>query len=156
MGWLGLLAVLVMTTAARSDSTKVLASCGGVRGYAYYPDNGSLLPDDAGWTEDAITRGSSTLVRSIDGKLDLLFTDATETPVSARADGGEVLLLRRTESEAVVMVAYPRVVELYHYVREPGGRLLVMHLQSKSSLISKTALMVGSCSALPLLTEPLD
>lgn len=133
-------------------ASELLASCGAVAGHAYYPNNGVIQEKHTGWTEDRISSGNTTLVRRDDGTLDLLFTDSTGASISARGDGGEVLLLRQAGSEAAVIVAYPRVLELYHYVREPSGRLVVMHLQTKTGTISKGALMVGTCSALPVLT----
>jgi hypothetical protein len=134
-----------------AGATDLLASCGAVKGRAYYPSVAGAPQPGAGWVDDGISAGSTTLVRRNDGELDLLFTDAMRQPVSAREDGAEVVLMWNTGNEAAVLVAYPKVAEIYQFIRKPNGSLEVMHLQAKSTRFSKGALMVGQCSALPIL-----
>ena len=77
---------------AFAESAGSLAvQCGASSGWSYYFAGGLVPQDKAGFTEDGITGGKTTLVVDDKGEGDVLFVDATGRLGSAKSEGGTVL-----------------------------------------------------------------
>ena len=152
---LAIAAVIVVTPTITVAGT--IASCGAQKGKAYYPAAGLVPKGEDGWTEDQISDGSTTLTRNEKGEFDVLFRDATRVITSARNDGGEVILLRKSAKEIAVLVAYTEgaeAAEIYSFVREVDGRARMLMLSSKglsaAIAIPKAGVYVADCTILNL------
>lgn len=123
---------------------EIVATCGASEGYGYYPPGAVVKEKDAGWTQDAISKGSFQLIRSGDS-WDIIFTDASGGTLSAKGDGGEVLGLPTPAGDVVVHVVYERNVETYIFwlsLKEP----LVTFSQAKfATTIPKHSLLKAAC-----------
>lgn len=108
---------------------------------------GVVAAKDAGWHPDRISAGRTTLSRSDSGEYDIVFSDATGGVYSARAEGGDVELHRRSANDMAVVVVYDRVIEIYQFTKQPDGAVTMMQLQSKgTNTLRKGALMVSRCT----------
>lgn len=141
--------------AATTASAGTIAVCGAQKGHAYYPAAGMIEEGKDGWQNDKMTGGSTTLTQSPEGELDILFKDARGQITSARAEGGDVLLVRSSENETTVLVAYSggtQTVEIYSFVREVDGRAKMLQLASRGLsgdvVIPKAGVYIAACSIL--------
>lgn len=126
-----------------------IASCSNPIGKGYYPDIGLVTGKDSGWNEEKITGGITKLTKLADGKYDILFVDVRKDIISARQDGGEVMLLNRGKSAVSVLVVYPgTTAEVYTFLKTNSGKLEYIHTLSRagdSVLITKASVMRGDC-----------
>lgn len=151
------LALIVLVTAMADARAIQLAVCGAVSGHAFYHYSQLLPKERAGWTADAITGGTITLTASGEGEFDILFLDARKQIVSARSDGGKVILLRKGDSDMTFLIHYPgSVAEIYTFFKNRDGQAEYVLLQSKGGdglPIHKSSVMVGKCSELKLIPK---
>lgn len=151
------LLIIAFLTAATSASAGTIAACGPQTGHAYYPAAGLVQKGKDGWADDQISSGSTTLTQNAEGELDILFKDATGEIFSAKDDSARVIVLRKSENEIAVLVAYTegaQAAEIYSFVREADGRAKMLQLSSKglsaSMAIPKAAVYVADCTTLNL------
>lgn len=151
------LLVIAFLTAATSASAGTIAACGPQKGRAYYPAAGLVQKGKDGWVDDQMSGGSTTLTRNAKGELDILFKDATGEIVSAKDDSGQVVVLRKSENEITVLVAYmegAQAAEIYSFVREADGKAKMLQLSSKglsaAVAIPKAGVYVADCTTLNL------
>ena len=147
-----LFAAAVMASAT-TVSAATIAACGSQKGRAYYPAAGFVSKKDSGWSEDQISKGSTTLTRDAKGAFDVLYVDARGKIISARDDGGVVEPLRRSQNEVSVLVYYPDgggTTEIYSFVREVDGKTKMLQLSSKGVVsplnIPKAGVYVADCN----------
>ena len=123
--------------------------CKNPEGYAYYHYSGQVSKVNSGFTKDKITGGMVTLQKIGEKQYDILFVDANKKIISAVGDGGNVDLLRSSNSDATFMHSYPgKVIELYTFWLDSDGLPKYDLIQSKggsSSPIHKAAILVGTC-----------
>ncbi len=141
-----LVAAALSVLAAPGASAEVLAICRASKGWAYYVPGGASPIKSPEWTEDSIDSGGFQLIRS-DDDYDLVFTDATQRTMSAKADGASTIGTVTEAGDVMLMVLYPKLVETYVFwlsLPEP----VVSFSQAKfASLIPKHSLMVAPCRA---------
>lgn len=126
-----------------------ITTCRSPTGKAYYHFAGLIDKANAGWTEDKITGGVMTLIRTED-KLDLLFVDALKKPISSVQDGAKIVLLRSGATSITILVHYQNgpTTEIYSFFKEKDGAFRFTHMQSKTgdtAIAPKSSLMVGTC-----------
>jgi hypothetical protein len=119
------------------------------QGKSYFPYSGPVTKKAAGWQDDGITNGVFEVAVS-DGNLDVRYVDAAKRIKSSRADGGQVTVLNKGENEVSVLVYYPRnAIEVYTFYIDNEGKkkfILTQVRGGKNVLISKSAILTGSCS----------
>lgn len=150
-------AAAALSLVATAAEAATVAACGAQSGRAYYPAAGLVPKGKDGWTDDQTTGGSTTLTRSADGSLDILFRDATGEITSARNDGADIVLLRKSANEVAVLVAYGeglQAVEVYSFIRETDGSARMLQLSSKgvslAMSVPKAGVYVADCTTLDL------
>lgn len=150
--WLTNLALVFSLGPSIASAAQEIASCGAASGHAYFHSSAIVPADKAGWQKDAITGGVTTIVRKDDGKYDILVLDATKQIKSLRDEGGEVMLVRASPTEAAFLYVNTTTVEIYAVWKDAAGRPRMDLLQSKGfpALVGKGSLLVGSCSLLDL------
>ena len=136
-----------------SASSKDIAVCGESAGYAYYPAAGPLanMGEKGKWVEDGISQGRITLSGEGD-RLDLLWSDADGTLVSATNSGYTVTRMAQTEESLSVMIYYPgKTVQTYTFIKTLAGPE-VLYTQNRHGdvPIPKIAAFRAPCSLLDL------
>ena len=141
---LGIIFTVLVATAAQASSG-VIAKCGGSEGQGYFFSGPFVSEDSAGWQTDNISKGSTSIVE-VDGKIDVLFFDASNSTTSARAQGAEVIPLGVNEAGSIfsILIVYPgEVVEIYTYNSQMKK---LVHLQQKFNvIINKARIGVSNC-----------
>lgn len=126
-----------------------IASCRSPQGYSYFHHSGLLPNDQAGWQDDAITGGLTSLQRLEDGKYDIVLVDVRKKIISLRQDGGEVLLIRRGAKDVSLLHIHPgMIVEVYTFWTDAGGHHKFDLLQSKGGdgmPLHKSSVLIGDC-----------
>jgi len=129
---------------------EIIADCKNPDGYAYYHNAGIVSKKDAGFRNDKITGGLTSIVKLPDGKFDILIVDIRKTIISLSQDGGKIVLLRRGVKDATFLHVSPGMVtEIYTLWVDAEGKFKYDLLQNKggdSMPIHKSAVMVGDCS----------
>lgn len=153
---LSLIAIVAMTAATQATAGTI-AACGPQEGRAYYPAAGLVPKGKDGWADDQISAGSTTLTQNAEGQLDILFKDATGEIVSAKDDSAQVVVLRKSQNEITVLVAYmegAEAAEIYSFVREVDGKAKMLQLSSKglsaAVALPKAGVYVADCTTLNL------
>ena len=138
--------------AATTASGETVVACGPQKGHAYYPAAGMVREGKDGWTDDQITGGSTILTQNSNGEFDIQSKDGLGE-LSARRDGAQVTVLRKSLNEIAVLVAYPdgaQAAEIYSFVHEVNGKAKMLQLSSKGlsagMAIPKAGVYVASCS----------
>lgn len=141
-----LISVVLSLISTPSYSQNNIAACQKLSGYGYYPNISPVTKDKSGWIQDSITNGKSILTKKSSGELDILFVDSMNNkPVSSIEDGGQVLLLRKSNNQISVIVLYDKVTEIYTYWKTDDNQFQFSLLQSKGGVIKKNSAMVGAC-----------
>ncbi|WP_374437936.1 hypothetical protein [Inhella sp.] len=126
-----------------------IASCSNPSGKGYFPETGFVTAKDSGWNEEKITGGITKLSKRGDNEYDILFVDTRKEIISARQDGGQVLLLNRGKNVVSVLVVYPgKTAEVYTFLKTNSGKLEYIHTLSRAGdgvLITKASVMRGDC-----------
>jgi hypothetical protein len=138
-----LLASLLFANTAFANTQ--IASCQKPEGYSFFPFIAPVSKSDSGWTKDKTTAGKTTLVKSGE-EYDILFTDSTPRGImSSKADGGRVVLLRKSSKDIAVLVAYQNVTFIYTFWQTADGKFEYSEISSKGGMVSKSSVMVGKC-----------
>lgn len=144
--WIFVTALLASTSAFAQD----IASCSNPVGKGYFPEIGLVTAADSGWSEEKITGGLTKVTKIAENEYDILFVDSTKEIVSARQDGGRVLVLNRGENVFSLLVVYPgTTAEVYTFLRATSGQLEYLHTLSRAGdgvAITKASVMRGECS----------
>ncbi len=126
-----------------------IASCSNPSGKGYFPETGVVTAKDSGWSEEKITGGITKLSKRSDNEYDILFVDIRKEIISARQDGGQVMLLNRGKNVVSVLVVYPgKTAEVYTFLKTNSGKLEYIHTLSRAGdgvLITKASVMRGDC-----------
>ena len=141
-----LLLALVLSasvTLVYSAATPV-AQCGETTGYSYFPGQQSQFTKEH-WMADGFRDGTITLVQLANGSLDVvIYNNPRQTTFSTVADGGRVIVLRKTAEDLVVMAWYPTTTEVYTFIQtSAGGRVSV--LGTRNQMRVRTSMFTGSC-----------
>ena len=72
-----------------------IASCSDPSGKGYFPEFGVVSKKDSGWFDEKVTGGITKVAKFGKNEYDILFVDVRKEIVSARQDGGRVLLLNQ-------------------------------------------------------------
>lgn len=143
-----ILLVVLMTSVISSYAVEI-ATCQNPIGKAFYHFAGLTDKAGAGWAEDKITNGNSTLIQLDDGSFDILYLDGRKKPISSLQNGGLVRLLRRGSTNLTLIVFYPNATtEIYSFFREKDGRNRFTQMQNKTgddAAFPKSSVMVGDC-----------
>ena len=148
-----LLTLVIFIGFTGSVFAEKIASCNNASGYSNYHHAGILGKKQSGWTEDKITGGIFTVIKTNEKEYDILFTDASKTIISSKEDGAKVMLMRIGNNDATFLAAYPRnTIELWTFYIEKDGRGRFDLLQSKGGdvLQHKSTVMSGDCSFIDL------
>lgn len=129
-----------------------VAVCSSSKGYGYYAQRNLMTEGNVGWKEDKNLTGSMTFKKYDDGKLDLIFTDATRGSYSGTEEGASILPVSISENAASIVLIYPnQLSEAYVFQRLKSGEFQVMWTQAKAETpFPKVAAWVGKCSYLNL------
>jgi hypothetical protein len=127
-----------------------IASCSNPSGKGYFPEIGLVGKKDSGWSDEKITGGITKVVKLGENEYDILFVDARKDIVSARQDGGRVLLLNQGKNAFSMLVVYPgTTAEVYTFLKNTSGGLEYVHTLSRAGdgvLITKASVMRGDCT----------
>ena len=93
-----LLVALLSVFMIGSVRAEIIAECGASAGYSFYLQGPNVPANKSGWTDDKISKGSTSIVL-IDDKFDVLFSDGNSKNKSSRADGAQVILLGVNSTE---------------------------------------------------------
>ena len=144
-----LLAFLVLAVLSLPLYAADIASCSNPSGKGYFPETGIVTAKNSGWSEEKITGGITKLSKRGDNEYDILFVDARKEIISARQDGGQVMLLNRGKNVVSVLVVYPgKTAEVYTFLKTSSGKLEYIHTLSRAGddvLITKASVMRGDC-----------
>lgn len=142
------LSALLATTGANSQQAEI-ATCRSPAGKVFRHFSGILEKADAGWSDEKISDGVLTLVRTSNGTLDMLFIDARNKPISMTQDGAKLVLLRSSDRSISVLAHYPgATTEIYSFFQEKDGRNRYSVLTSRTgpqAAVEKSSVMVGLC-----------
>lgn len=126
-----------------------ITTCRSPSGKAFRHFTGVQEKASAGWSDEKISKGVVTLVRGGDGKLDMLYLDIRNKPISMTQDGAKVLTLRNAQDELSLLVHYEgSTTEIYSFFREKDGRNRYTVLTSRigpKTFAPKSSVMVGDC-----------
>ncbi len=149
--FMALLLILPSSLAAQVHKNNV-AVCGSSTGYSYYANRGIAEGDILGWSEEKNLTGSITFKKYDDGKLDLIFVDATKGSYSSTEEGAAIIPASISETSASIISLYPnKLSETYIFQKLKDGKMQVMWTQAKSDTpLPKIAAWVGECSYLNL------
>lgn len=127
-----------------------IASCSDPSGKGYFPEIGLVGKKDSGWSDEKITGGITKVAKLGKNEYDILFVEARKDIVSARQDGGRVLLLNQGENVFSMLVVYPgTTAEVYTFLKDNSGKLEYVHTLSRAGdgvVITKASVMRGNCS----------
>jgi hypothetical protein len=142
------LSALLATAGAHSQQADI-AACRSPAGKVYRHFSGTAEKADAGWSDDKISEGVLTLVRTPTGTLDMLFIDVRNKPISMTQDGAKLVLLRSSDRSISILVHYPgATTEIYSFFQEKDGRNRYSVLTSRTgpqAAVEKSSVMVGLC-----------
>jgi hypothetical protein len=108
-----------------------------------------MQKSDAGWVDDKITGGITTLSKIGDGEYDILFVDSYKHIISSKQDGGKILMLSHGEHDVSFLVIYPaKTAEIYTFLVDKSGKAEYIQVTSRGGdevLIAKSTVMRGDC-----------
>jgi hypothetical protein len=142
-------AFLVLAVLSLPSCATDIASCSNASGKGYFPETGIVTAKDSGWHDEKITGGITKLSKRSNNEYDILFVDIRKEIISARQDGGQVVLLNRGENVVSVLVVYPgKTAEVYTFLKTNSGKLEYIYTLSRAGdgvLITKASVMRGDC-----------
>ncbi|MBK8274959.1 MAG: hypothetical protein IPK92_03750 [Nitrospira sp.] len=140
--------LLVLCQAGNSYSGEI-ANCRSPQGYGYFHHSKLTSKGDAGWENDSVSNGLTTLQRLDNGNYDILLVDVRKKIISLRQDGGEVFLLRRGAEDATFLHIHPGMaIEMYTFWIDAEGHHKYDLIQSKGGdgmPVHKSAVLIGDC-----------
>ncbi|OUV02808.1 MAG: hypothetical protein CBC42_04680 [Betaproteobacteria bacterium TMED82] len=127
---------------------ETIVSCKSPKGYSFVLPGPFVPEQNSGWVKDGISNGKYSLVK-VNGEIDVLFIDAYEEIISARADGGTVIALGLSENKEMfsVLVNYENnAVEIFTFDIKNNLFLISGHKYGSKTRIKKSFSMVGNCN----------
>jgi hypothetical protein len=141
------LGLLLVQPAWAQQSVSFITRCTSMFGYAYYPQQPLVAKKDSGFDTDKISDGQWLLVKTGEGELDIIFTDATKKTRSSRDSGGKVIPLSMSSEGVVVLVSYEDTLEVFNFRIDSSGTGELIYSQTRfASLIKKSGLYRASCT----------
>jgi len=144
------LMIVSAVLASASAFGRDIASCSNPEGKGYFPQIGLVGKSESGWSNEKITGGLTKVTKIAVNEYDVLFVDATKEIISARQDGGHVMLLNRGEGVFSLLVVYPgTTAEVFTFIRTSSGKLEYLHTLSRAGegvAITKASVMRGECA----------
>jgi hypothetical protein len=140
-----LLVALLSVFMIGSVRAEIIAECGASAGYSFYLQGPNVPANKSGWTDDKISKGSTSIVL-IDDKFDVLFSDGNSKNKSSRADGAQVILLgvNSTEKSFSLLVVYKgNSAEIYTY--HGLSKTLIQQPARYNAAVNSTKMMVSKC-----------
>lgn len=131
----------LMCVGITSAQGQIIAQCGASTGFAYYFERGLVPAGEGGWTKDAISGGKILLLKHADA-FDIVFEDVSGSR-SARAEGANIVPLVFDAEGALILAAYPAVLETYSFSFET--REVVWTQAKLSGAVDKTAAYHAVC-----------
>ena len=128
-----------------SNAEAIAITCGDSNGYSYYFEGGAVDSKSAGFTEDGITDGKITLVVDEKGRGDVLALDATKQIKSAKAQGGEVVVLSGG-NHVNWLILYPDGTVTILALHIGSMKLASYRNTAGNELVAKTSLMTSDCT----------
>lgn len=145
-----LASVLFFMSWVPSAFADIVTKCDAPQGHAYYLPNPIVPKKDGGWQRDAISNGTYLVTRDADGKYDIIFSDAIKQTKSSREDGGDVIVISKSNDNLILLVNYPEMnVETWYFRidRRGGGEVTVSQARyGEDAIINKHSLMRAVCS----------
>lgn len=145
-----LINLVLLVLGPSSVFADIVTKCDSPHGYSYFVAGSFVPKKEAGWVEDGISKGSYLVTRDADGKYDIIFSDAINRTISSREDGGEVVVISKSDNRLVLVVAYPEMnVETWYFRIDLSGtgELTVSQARyGEASFINKHSLMKAACS----------
>jgi hypothetical protein len=141
--------VITVSLSKPIEAADNIASCGSLNGYTHYRIGAIITAESAGWTEDSITKGKTSLKKIGTKKYDILYTDTTGNIYSSRQDGASIFLVRNSGKDLAFVVFGKRgEIEIYNFYQEPNGAFKMDWAQNKGLplLVQKSTLMTAECS----------
>lgn len=141
------LALLASYSAFNAHAETFSIQCGSSKGWSYYFAGGLVGEEKAGFTQDAITGGKTTLVVNDDGSGDVLFVDATGSLGSAKQEGGEVIVLNSNGAAGMNwLVMHPGGV-LENYALNLATMKVAAWRNTVGNLaVAKNSLLIADCA----------
>jgi hypothetical protein len=139
--------VLALVSLAVSVRAETITRCGASSGQGWYFAGPFVPQGEAGWTDDAISKGGFLLI--VDGaEPDIITTDVAGTR-SSRADGAHVMFVPGTKSGfRMVLVVYSGAVEHFLFQLDRAGNGTVAWGTVRGAgLLQKSSLFVAKCHA---------
>lgn len=131
------------------SNAQEIATCRVPSGFVYYHFAGMVSKDQAGWSEDKVSKGVFSLTKLPNGAADILYVDIQNRPISSTQDGGTVRILRKSDDSVTVLVHYASATtEIYSFFKEKNGKHRFTWMQSKTggeATFPKSSLMIGDC-----------
>src|SRR5579864_7353875 len=100
-----LTSLILLLFGASSVLAEVVTRCDSPQGYSYYVGGSLVQKKDAGWVKDGISNGSYLVTRDVNGKYDIIFSDAVNRTISSNEDGGDVIVISKSDDHLVLLVA---------------------------------------------------
>ena len=142
------LLVLMLLTLPFNIFAETIIACKSPKGYSYHLPGPFVKEEMSGWTKDGVSKGKWSVIKNND-EIDILFIDATDEIISARADGGTVVPIGISENQTMfsILVNYPNnVVEIFTFDMKNKKFFLSGHKYGERSRIKKSYSMVGECN----------
>ena len=140
-----LLTLLLIAFAPSAVLAETVMTCGESKGHAFF-HTGPLVPrEKAGFAEDGISGGKTSLVRKQDGKYGIYFVDVSGSIKSVEDQGG-VIIPFRTASDGLIslLLLYPdQLTEIYAF--NPKTKKLVLLQHKYNSFVNKSAVYESDC-----------
>lgn len=142
------LLIVGLLVSAGAYSAEDIAQCSNPSGKGYFPYLGIVAKKSAGWDDEKITGGITTLTKIGKDDYDVLFVDSAKRIISSKQDGGKVILLYKGDRELSVLVVYTQTVEAYNFFIDNDGKAEYTNVISRAgdgTMISKASVMRGDC-----------
>jgi hypothetical protein len=98
------------------------------------------------WTNDTISGGRFSLTEN-DGDFDLLVADSLGRIFSSKQEGAKIIVMNSSDKSLTVLVAYPKLVETYTFLRNEDGQAEAIWTTNKwGTPIPKVAAFRAACS----------
>lgn len=139
--------VLLLSSMAFANE-EIIAYGENPQGKSYFAYTGLVSKKDSGWQYNGIKNGVFEVAVS-NGSLDIRYVDSAKRIKSSLADGGQVTILNRGESEISVLVHYPKNgIEVYSFYVDKEGKnkfILTQTRAGENVPIAQSSIYVGSC-----------
>lgn len=128
----------------------IVTKCDAPKGYSYFIEGKLIQKKEAGWSKDGISNGYFIVTRDKEGSYDIIFNDVTKRTISSREDGGEIVVVSKSNEHLVLVVAYPDLnIETWFFKINQNGMGELSMSQARygdAATMNKHSLMIASCS----------